>query len=229
VNVLEVNEYLFEVPLFGHNYGFSENIVVQWVIILIIAAVSFYLTRDLKKVPGKRQSIAELAVDGIYSFIKEIMGSEYKSFVPFVGSLTLFLLVMNLTGLVGVHPPTKDFSVALGMALITFLVIQSYAIKKIGLGHYFGGLFKPFFFLAPMNVLERVLLPVSLSLRLFGNITGGVVIMGLIYESLGKISWFAQLGLPVAAHVYFDIFDGAVQMIVFTMLTMINIKIISEH
>jgi F-type H+-transporting ATPase subunit a len=226
---VEGNEYLFEIPLFGHHYGFSQNIIIQWIIILIFSIAAYYLTRSLKKIPDKRQSIVEMLVEGIYSFIKEIMGPEYKSFVPYVGSLIMFLLTMNLTGLLGIHPPTKDFSVALGMALTTFLVIQAYAIKKIGIGHYFGGFFKPFAFIAPMNILERVLLPVSLSLRLFGNITAGVVIMGLIYEGLGSINWFAQLGLPIVAHVYFDMFDGTVQMIVFTMLTMINIKIIAEH
>ncbi|MCM0647550.1 F0F1 ATP synthase subunit A [Clostridium swellfunianum] len=226
---MEAEEYLFEIPILGHHYGFSKNIIIQWAIIVVFALVAYYLTRNLKKVPGKKQNIAELIVQGIESFISEIMGPEYKSFAPYVGSLIMFLLTMNLTGLFGIHPPTKDFSVALGMALTTFLIIQAYAIGKVGIAHYFGGLFKPFFFLAPMNVLERVLLPVSLSLRLFGNITAGVVIMGLIYEGLGSINWFAQLGLPIIGHVYFDIFDGTVQMIVFTMLTMINIKIISEH
>jgi F-type H+-transporting ATPase subunit a len=226
---VEEQEYLFHLPLFGHQYGFSVNIIIQWVIILLFAVASYFLTRNLKKIPNKKQSILEIAVEGAQSFVKEIMGVEYKSFVPYVGSLMVFLLVMNLTGLVGIHPPTKDYSVTLGMALTTFFVIQAYAIRKVGISHYFLGLFKPFFFLAPMNLLERVLLPISLSLRLFGNITGGVVIMGLIYSSLSNINWFAQIGLPIAAHVYFDIFDGAVQMIVFTMLTMINIKIISEH
>jgi F-type H+-transporting ATPase subunit a len=226
---VEEHKYLFEIPIFGHHYGFSVNIIIQWVIILFFTVSAFLLTRNLKKIPDKRQSIAEMLVEGIYSLVGEIMGIEYKGFVPYVGSLVLFLLTMNLTGLVGIHPPTKDYSVALGMALSTFLVIQSYAIRKAGIAHYFGGMFKPFAFLAPMNILERILLPVSLSLRLFGNITAGVVIMGLIYEGLASLNWFAQLGLPIVAHVYFDIFDGTVQMIVFTMLTMINIKIISEH
>jgi F-type H+-transporting ATPase subunit a len=226
---VEEQRYLFEVPLFGHNYGFSQNVIIQWVIILVIAIVSYFLTKDLKRLPGKRQSALELAVEGVQNLVKEIMGREYLVFAPYVASLMVFLLIMNLTGLLGVHPPTKDYSVTLGMALTTFFIIQAYAIKKVGIAHYFLGLFKPFFFMAPMNLLERVLLPVSLSLRLFGNITGGVIIMGLLYKALAGVSWFAQIGLPIVGHVYFDIFDGVVQMIVFTMLTMINIKIISEH
>jgi F-type H+-transporting ATPase subunit a len=77
--------------------------------------------------------------------------------------------------------------------------------------------------------MERFLLPVSLSLRLFGNMTAAAAIMKIVYNSLAGLSWFAQIGLPVPLHVYLDVFDGVVQMIVFTMLTMINIKVIAEH
>jgi F-type H+-transporting ATPase subunit a len=226
---VEPEKYLFEIPLFGHYYGFSRNIIIQWVIILIFALVSYFLTRNLKRIPGRRQSMLEIAVEAAQNFVKEIMGAEFISFVPYVGSLMVFLLIMNLTGMIGIKPPTKDFSVTLGMALSSFFIIQGYTIKKIGLGHYFGAFFKPFAFMVPMNLLDRVILPVSLSIRLFGNITAGVIIVDLIYEALGSINWFAQLGLPIIGHVYFDLFEGTVQMIVFTMLTMIHIKITSEH
>lgn len=220
---------LFDVTLFGRTYGFSFSIVIQWIIIVLLALVSMFLTRKLERIPGKRQSAVELMIDGLSGFVKSTMGDEYAGFIPYVGTLIAFLLFMNLTGLVGFDPPTMDFSVSLGMALITFLVIQVYAIKKLGVGHYFLGYTKPMFFLLPMNLLERFLLPVSLSLRLFGNMTAAAIIMKIIYSSLGGVSWFAQIGIPVPLHIYFDIFDGAVQMIVFTMLTMINIKIIAEH
>ena len=218
-----------ELSLFGNTYALSKDIVIQWVIILILAGVSIYMTRGLKKVPGRKQSVAELLVEAATNIVKNTMGEEYVGFVPYIGTLGLYLLIMNLTGLVGFEPPTMDYSVALGMALITFFVIQAFAIKKLGVGHYFLGYTKPIVLLLPMNILERVLLPVSLSLRLFGNMTAAATIMYIIYESLGKLSWFAQLGIPVPLHFYFDLFDGGVQMVVFTMLTMINIKIIAEH
>jgi F-type H+-transporting ATPase subunit a len=220
---------LFEVAILGHHYGFSLNIIIQWAIILFFTVVALLVTRNLKRIPDKKQSALELVVDGINGLVGEMMGKEHKVFGPYIGSLVIFLLTMNLTGLVGFHPPTKDYSVALGMALTTFLAVQVYTINKIGILHYFTAYGKPFPFLAPMNVLERVLLPVSLSLRLFGNITAGVTIMDLVYRSLGEVSWFAQLGLPIFPSLYFDIFDGVVQMTVFTMLTMINIKITAEH
>lgn len=222
-------KYLFELSLFGHKYGFSENIIIQWAIIFIVWLLCIILTRKLKKLPGKRQAVAEILVEYTNNFVKSNMSEKYLDLAPYVGSLVLFLLLMNLTGLVGLEPPTMDYSVALGMALTTFFVIQGYTIKKIGIGHYFLGYGKPVFFLLPMNILERVLLPVSLSLRLFGNMTAAATIMAIIYEALGGISFFAQLGIPVPLHAYFDVFDGTVQMIVFTMLTMINLKVIAEH
>lgn len=222
-------EYLFHVTLFGNSYGFSRNIIIQWVIIIAVAAVSIFLTRGLKKIPHKKQSVAELLVESVNTVVKSNVGEEYLNLVPYVGTLIVFLLTMNLTGLVGFEPPTMDYSVALGMALISFFVIQGYTIKKLGIGHYFLGYAKPAAFLLPMNVLERFLLPVSLSLRLFGNMTAGATIMGIIYSSLAKVGWAAQLGIPVPLHMYFDLFDGGVQMVVFMMLTIINLKVIVEH
>lgn len=222
-------KYLFEVSLFGRQYGFSENIIIQWIIIFLFAILSIFLTRGLKRVPGKKQTVAEIIVEYTNTFVKSNMGEKYTGLVPYVGALVLFLLTMNLTGLVGVEPPTMDYSVALGMALTSFFIIQGYAIKKVGIGHYFLGYGKPIAFLAPMNILERILLPISLSLRLFGNMMAAATIMAIVYKGLGGISWFAQLGVPIPLHVYFDIFDGVIQMIVFTMLTIINLKVIVEH
>lgn len=220
---------LFEITLFGHVLGISINLVIQWIIILLVALVAILSTRNLKKVPGKKQAVLEMFVGSINGMVKEIMGKEYIQFAPYIGSLGLFILLMNLTGLVGFEPPTVDYSVSLGMALTTFIVIQAYAIKKLGIVHYFTAYGKPFVFLAPINILERFLLPLSLSLRLFGNMMAGAAVVSLVYNSLGHIGWVAQLGIPIPVHAYFDIFDGGIQMVVFTMLTMINIKIIAEH
>lgn len=220
---------LFDVTLFDHVFGISINLVIQWVIMLLITIVIIIFTRNLKKVPGKKQTVVEMFVTSINGIIKEVMGKDYLGLAPYIATLGLFLLLMNMTGLVGFEPPTVDYSVSLGMALTTFIIIQAYAIKKHGLLRYFTAYGTPFAFLAPMNILERFLLPVSLSLRLFGNMMAGAAVMGLIYKSLSGIAWVAQLGIPIPVHAYFDIFDGGIQMVVFTMLTMINIKIISEH
>ena len=223
---------VFYLNLANYKIAISNIVVIQWAIILITLLICIMVTRKLKKVPGKRQTAVEMFVSGIKDIIKNIMGEEAVVFTPYIGTLVIFLLVMNLAGLVGIEPPTKDFSVTCGVAAISFIVIQAYAIKKQGLGGYLKGYTNPIWVLFPINIMERIMLPVSLSLRLFGNMTAAVVIMDLVYKGLSSLPLpfgIAQLGIPIPLHFYFDVFDGGLQMIIFTMLTMINIKIISEH
>lgn len=208
----------------------TEVIIVQWGIIILLAILAILLTKNLKKIPDKKQSTVEVIVDFINNIVEDTMGPNTRRFVPYIGTLGIFLLFMNLTGLIGIEPPTKDYSVALALAVITFLVIQVYAIKKNGLLKYFKGYTEPVGVLLPINVMERIMLPVSLSLRLFGNMMAATIIMGLIYKGLSKsLLGFPQLVIPVPLHFYFDVFDGAIQMTIFVMLTMINIKTVSEH
>lgn len=210
--------------------GITETVIIQWAIILISLVICIIMTRKLKRIPDKKQTIVELVVEGINKLVKNIMGEEAMVFVPYIGTLIIFLLLMNITGLFGIEPPTKDFSVTSGVAAISFLVIQAYAIKKKGVKNYFIGYAKPISILLPINIMERIMFPISLSLRLFGNITAATVIMELVYGGLSKTPLgVAQLAIPIPLHFYFDIFDGALQMLIFVMLTMINIKIIAEH
>jgi F-type H+-transporting ATPase subunit a len=207
----------------------TSNMVVQWSIIFVLFLIAFFATRNLKIKPNKRQVVVESVYNTIKNFVCDNVGSEYAKLVPFLGSMAIFLLVMNLIGLIGVEPPTKSLGVTIGMAIVTFIVVQGYAIKHHGVKSYMKGYLSPIALMLPLNILERIILPVSLSLRLFGNIMAGTFIIGLVYESLEKVTWLAQIGLPIALHGYFDIFDGVIQMVIFIMLTMINIKIVSEH
>ncbi|MFD3158254.1 F0F1 ATP synthase subunit A [Haloimpatiens sp. FM7330] len=217
------------INLFGIRLDITSSLITQWVIMVLIILLAIILTPKLTEVPGDSQNIAEIFVEFISNMVEENMGKKYVGFIPYIGTLFIFMLCMNLVGLFGIKPPTTDYNVALGMALISFIVIQSYTIKKVGIGQYFTGYGKPFVFLLPINILERVSLPLSLSLRLFGNMFAATVIMDLLYEALRGIGFIAQIGIPIPFHAYFDLFDGTLQMIIFVMLTMINIKIISEH
>jgi F-type H+-transporting ATPase subunit a len=207
----------------------TSSIIIQWVVMALLAIAAIYFTRRLKRIPDKKQTVLEIFVSTVNSFVRDNMGESYMGFVPYIGTLILYVALLNLVPLVGYPAPTEDFSVCLGIALITFLVIQGYTIKKVGIVHYFTGFGKPIPMLLPINIIERIMLPVSLSLRLFGNITAGAVIMKLLYDALSHVSVVAQIGIPIPLHFYFDLFDGIIQMVIFVMLTMINIKVISEH
>jgi len=217
------------VNVFGYDFQITLSLITQWVIILLLSLLIAFINRNLKKIPDKKQSVVEIFVEFVGKTVEETMGKSFKNFVPFIGTLGIYLLSMNLVGIFGIKPPTVDYSVTFGMSLITFLVIQGYTIKKAGIVHYFTGYTKPLPLLLPINIMERIMLPVSLSLRLFGNMFAATIIMELVYGGLSGITWVAQLGIPIPLHMYFDLFDGTIQMVIFVMLTMINIVIISEH
>lgn len=222
------------IPIFSHDFGsftldITAGILIEWIVILILGIGAFLLTRNLKLRPGKSQAALEKLYTGMRDFIVNIMGKENESFVPYIGTLMIFLVILNLSGLFGVRPPTADLSITVSFATITFLVVNGNAIRKNGLGGFGKGLLHPFWPMLPLNVLERFILPLSLSLRLFGNMYAAVILVEKLYEFLGSISVFAQIGAPVIVHGYFDIFDGLIQMVVFSMLTMINIKVTAEE
>lgn len=222
-------------PIFSFNIGklvidIKPEAIIQLVLVLLIGILAWWATKDLKRRPtGKKQVVVEYIYTTIQNVVNANMGEQYGDMIPFIGTLAVFIVTMNLLGLVGITPVTNNFSVTLALGLISFVVIQGYTMKKIGIGHYFLGYGQPMLMILPINVIERVMLPVSLSLRLFGNILAASFLVELVYESLDKIAWIAQIGLPVPLHAYFDIFDGCIQMVIFVMLTMINIKITVEH
>ncbi|MBK1811432.1 F0F1 ATP synthase subunit A [Clostridium sp. YIM B02505] len=220
---------VYKVPIGGTTFNITLALVIEWIVLVIIAAACIISTRNLKKIPDKKQTVLEAIYEFVNNTVVDNMGESFKSFVPYIGTIGVYLLFLNLIGLLGFKPPTMNINVVISFSLMTFLLVHGTAIKRVGFGHYLGGYAKPFWPMLPLNILERAILPVSLSLRLFGNILAGTVLVELIYYALHHISWFAQLGIPILFHGYFDIFDGLIQMVIFVMLTMINIKITVEH
>lgn len=215
--------------IFGLTVNITAGIVMEWVVILILSIIAYALTRNLKLKPTKTQAALENIYQSLRDFILGNMGKEYESFVPYIGTLMIYLLVLNWFGAIGLRPPTSDVSITGSFALLTFLAVNVNAVRKNGLLGYGKGLVHPFVAMLPLNILERVMLPVTLALRLFGNMYAAVVLVELVYNALGSISIFAKLGIPIIFHGYFDFFDGLLQMVVFSMLTMINIKTVAEE
>ena len=216
--------------IYSHNFGaftvdITTSVVIQWAIIAVLGIGSFLLTRNLKEKPDKKQAAIEQLYDTIKSLVTNTMGESYSSFIPYIGSLIIYLIFLNFSGLIGIKPPTQDLSVTIGLAFTTFITIHYTAIKRNGFGRYLKGYIHPFAFMAPINLMERVMLPVSLALRLFGNMLAATILVELVYEVLGNYA----IGIPIIVHGYFDVFDGTIQMLVFSMLTMIQIKLTVEH
>ena len=194
--------YKFRIP--GIDYDFSIN--TTHVALLIV-------------------SIFILVVEMLQTMVEGIMGKNANKFVNYMSTLFLFIIISNISGLFGLRPPTADYGVTLCLGLITFVLIQFNGIKKNKIRH-FTALFQPIWFLFPINLIGEFAVPLSLSLRLFGNIMSGTVLMGLIYDLLNPYT----IGGGALLHAYFDLFSGCIQAYVFCMLTMvyINDKIADE-
>jgi len=164
---------------------------------------------------------------------KDNMGAKAAvKFAPYIASIALYMAVSNLLGLLGFNQPTGNYSVTFALALITFFLVQSTKIKINGVGGYAKGFFEPFPPFVIMNVFGTFAPLISMSLRLFGNITSGSTIMMLVYVFTEWLSSFVPLiggfnfiGIVIAPalHAYFDVFSGLIQTYIFIMLTTIFI------
>ncbi|MBN2794353.1 MAG: F0F1 ATP synthase subunit A [Clostridia bacterium] len=185
---------------------------------------SFLLTRKMSLVPSKKQVVAEILVGSIYSLTETTMGKKFKNFAPYVGTILLLIAFSNISGLLGLRPPTADLSTTLGLALMTFVIIHFTGIKSKGIGGYLKGFLDPMPFLLPLNIMGELATPISLSFRLFGNIVGGLIIMTLVYNALGSLAVL----VPAVLHAYFDLFAGLLQSFIFAMLTMVFVSLASD-
>ena len=161
--------------------------------------------------------ILELGVEMLEKMTQGILGPSARRFANYIGTIFLFILFCNLSGLFGLRTVTADFGVTFLLGLVTFAIVQYQGIKNHGVGH-FTGLFKPLPVLFPINLIAN---PISISLRLFANMLSGVIILGLWY---GMMPIFVKIGIPAALHVYCDLFSGCIQTYVFCMLTMVYVN-----
>lgn len=210
---------LTKLPLFGQEVYLTTthvSIFIICVVLIVFALIVRLKMKDTTDKPSGLQNVAELIVEMLDGMVNSSMGRHAPKYRNYIGILFLFLLFSNISGLLGLRPPTADFGVTFPLGVISFAIIQFANIKWNKLGA-FTDLFKPLPFLFPINLIGEIAVPFSLSLRLFGNVLSGTVIMALIY---GLLSKFAFLW-PGVLHAYFDIFSGAIQTYVFCMLTMV--------
>ena len=202
----------FTIPLFG-GIPVPESVVVTWGIMAVLVILSILCTRHLKKVPGKAQLVAEMYVGFINKFTKDTLGEEHwRGFAPYFGTIGLYLGVANMVGIFGITPPTKDLNVTAALALMSCGVIYGSSFRVKGLKGGVHKFFEPMPLLFPINLMEVAIQPLSLCMRLFGNVLGAFIIMELIKVVVPAI-------VPMALSMYFDVFDGIIQAIVFVFLT----------
>lgn len=189
-----------------------ESAVITWVIMGVLVLLSVIFVRKLKTVPVGSQCLIEIGINWLNNFFLEILGPKGKKYLPILETLIIYIGCANLVGLFGLRPPTKDLAVTATLAVIAIVLIQYSSISAKGAKGWLRGFKEPMAVMLPLNILELFIKPLSLCMRLFGNVLGAFVVMELI-----KI--IVPVGLPVVFSFYFDVFDGLIQAYVFVFLT----------
>ena len=217
-----INGY-FKYKLFGTELYITNTHVSVFFVMLALIIFAIVVNINVKKAdptkpPSPFMNVVELMVDTLDNVTINGMGTKHGyKYVNYIGSLFVFLLACNFSGLFGLRPPTADFGTTFGLALISFVIIHHAGFKYQKLGHI-TDLFKPIV-LAPINIIGEIATPLSMGLRLYGNLLSGTVMMGLVYGLLPRA--ITALGWPSVLHAYLDVFSGAIQAYVFVMLTMV--------
>lgn len=212
--------HLLAYKFMGQTVYITTSHVCMFIIIATIMIFALVVRKKFAhadEIPTGLQNVVEFVVETVQSFVRSSMGEHGKRYMNYIGTLFIFILLSNISGLFGLRPPTADYGTTFSLALITFVLIQFNNIKYNKFGAI-TDLFQPLWFLFPINLIGEIATPISMSLRLFGNVMAGTVMMALYY---GLLPIFAKLGIPAALHVYFDLFSGAIQAYVFAMLTMV--------
>jgi F-type H+-transporting ATPase subunit a len=219
-----LNELLMEdktflrIPFGDGTIDIFKSVVITWGVTVVLLILMLFLTRDFKVHNiSKRQAAVESFVIWIRNLTGDMLGEEAIKYADYMATVLIFIAFSNMVGLFGFTPATMDLNVTIALAVMSIVLVEIAGFKEKGVKNWFKGFAQPMAVIAPMNVLELVIKPLSLCMRLFGNVLGATVIMELIKCVLPYI-------LPALFSVYFDIFDGAIQAYVFVFLTSLYIK-----
>jgi F-type H+-transporting ATPase subunit a len=215
------------IGFFDGNLFITETVFFGLIVAALMIIFALVSTRKMQRDPKGLQLVAELIVDGIYKLVASTMGSRNLGYAPYIGTLFIYLILCNALGLVGFRPVTTDVNMAFAMSSATFFIIQGSSIRTKGLGGHLKHYTEPYPFMIPIKIIEDISFPVSLAFRLFGNITGGMIIMALTFQALHSFTDKLSIGIPFLTYmiplplnVFFDMFEPVLQAFIFTMLTM---------
>lgn len=193
--------------------GIHESVVATFVISVVLLVFGLVMTSGLKvENPSRRQLAVESAVLAIQGLYAKTLGEKGKRYLPYMMTIACYIALANLANLFGVKPPTKDLTVTAALAVMSIILVQVSGIQQRGVKGWLHSFLEPIPVMLPMNLLELLIKPVSLCMRLFGNVLGAFIIMKLIEGLIAVI-------IPVPFSLYFDVFDGLIQVYVFTLLT----------
>lgn len=223
-----------------------ENVIYAFTVAIILSALAWNSTRKRSMIPGPLQNLFEMVVGGLANFFAGILGPEARRFTPFLGTIFIYIWCMNMFGLIpGMMSPTggpNGINTTIALAICVFLYVQYAGLKKLGIIGYLDHMAG-----TPRSVVQWVLVPLnlpihfigelakpmSLSLRLFGNITGEDVLLAA-FLGLGVAAtafMHIPVGLPLhVPFIFLALLTGTIQALVFTLLSTVYFSMmVAEH
>ncbi len=234
---LELPSFLDFLGLDMHHsyFGFTLHewlpVIMSLMVGTLLVSFSLYATRRMERIPRGSQAFLEIVVEGLYNFLSDMLGKNTAKYLPFYGTLFIYILTMNLWGLIPLmHSPTNKINTTLSMAIVVFVVYNFEGIRKKGWG-YFKHYFEPLF-LAPvmfvLHVIGELVRPMSLSIRLFGNLTGEDLTLALLV----MLTPFVFGIIPVPIHllmVIMALLFSTIQATIFTILSAVYLSLALEE
>ena len=222
---------VIEHPPIVHLPGIPDHVTYTWLVMIVLAGLAFVASRNVALVPQGVQNFLEVVLEQFQQLIDDVIGPEGRPYLPLIATLGLFILVGNLLGLVpGMYGPTTNLNTTAACALIVFCAYHWIGVRKQGavtyLKHFMGPVplaLKPLMFV--IEIISHLARPLSLTLRLFGNMVGGHILLAIIFFLMGLdglIGW-ALSGSPIGAVVGGI---GGLVMIVFTVGFLYPLKIL---
>lgn len=216
----DVSQIVIRIGSFS--FPIHQSILVWLVICLVMGILAWYAGRRIEQAdPAKAPKGIVYWSEELYNLVLYVIKGNLKEttvrYIPIFGTLMVGMLVSNLVGLVGFQNPTSNVSFNATLALMFFVMIQFNGIHKGGLKARLKELTEPMWLLTPLNVIGELALPISLTMRLFGNILAGTIISLLVYTLIKNIAPWGYFGLTLTPfiHAYFDVFSGVIQTYIF--------------
>ena len=202
----------------GGNISLNATILYTWLVMALLVLISWLVTRRLSSdvQTSRWQNVLEILVKGMQDQIRDISQQETKAYLPFVGTLFLFIALSNVLSIVpGYIPPTASLSTTAALAICVFVAVPLYGILQSGTAGYFGQYIKPTVFMLPFNVMGELSRTLALAVRLFGNIMSGAKIGAILLA-------IAPLFFPIIMHAL-GLLTGLIQAYIFAVLAMVYI------
>lgn len=196
----------------------NATILLTWLVMALLVGGSWLITRRLTtemRLP-RGQNLLETAVEILRNQIRDVSDQNPDRYLPFVGTLFIFIAASNLLGMVpGLRPPTGSLSTTAALAICVFVAVPIYGIAQQGLGGYLRQYLQPSPFMLPFNIIGEFSRTLALAVRLFGNIMSGTMIVGILLA-------IVPLFFPVIMEA-FGLLTGLIQAYIFAILSMVYI------